>query len=114
MVQRPRGTTRTYTHFPYTKRVGSVGSAVDAGERIGDEGQRRRVDGQRAGHQVDRIAGRRVESAVDRVVADIAEDGGHRAGFAGDRVAGDVARSEERRVGKGWYSTCRSRWWPYH
>src|SRR3546814_14998227 len=23
-------------------------------------------------------------------------------------------RSEERRVGKGWVSTCRSRCWPYH
>src|SRR3546814_13519676 len=23
-------------------------------------------------------------------------------------------RSEERRVGKEWVSTCRCRWWPYH
>src|SRR3546814_11625626 len=23
-------------------------------------------------------------------------------------------RSEERRVGKEWVRTCRSRWWPYH
>src|SRR3546814_20965447 len=23
-------------------------------------------------------------------------------------------RSEERRVGTEWFSTCRSRWWPYH
>src|SRR3546814_16327842 len=23
-------------------------------------------------------------------------------------------RSEERRVGKEWVSTCRSGWWPYH
>src|SRR3546814_20414845 len=23
-------------------------------------------------------------------------------------------RSEARRVGKEWVSTCRSRWWPYH
>src|SRR3546814_11516447 len=27
---------------------------------------------------------------------------------------GDVVRSEERRVGKEWVSTCRSRWSPYH
>src|SRR3546814_14948796 len=27
---------------------------------------------------------------------------------------GSSSRSEERRVGKGWVSTCRSRWWPYH
>src|SRR3546814_11533929 len=26
----------------------------------------------------------------------------------------DVIRSEERRVGKEFVSTCRSRWWPYH
>src|SRR3546814_12350593 len=26
----------------------------------------------------------------------------------------DYARSEERRVGKEWVSTCRSRWSPYH
>src|SRR3546814_117672 len=25
-----------------------------------------------------------------------------------------IARSEERRVGKGGVITCRSRWWPYH
>src|SRR3546814_4546148 len=30
-------------------------------------------------------------------------------------LAGDVEeRSEERRVGKEWVSTCRSRWSPYH
>src|SRR3546814_3237599 len=28
--------------------------------------------------------------------------------------APDDARSEERRVGKEWVSTCRSRWSPYH
>src|SRR3546814_16375247 len=27
---------------------------------------------------------------------------------------GDELRSEERRVGKEWVSTCRSRWSPYH
>src|SRR3546814_691313 len=29
-------------------------------------------------------------------------------------IAADDARSEERRVGKGCVSTCRSRWSPYH
>src|SRR3546814_16057829 len=28
--------------------------------------------------------------------------------------AGNANRSEERRVGKAWVSTCRSRWSPYH
>src|SRR3546814_1717032 len=29
-------------------------------------------------------------------------------------VLADIARSEERRVGKEWVSTCRSRWSPDH
>src|SRR3546814_12659031 len=29
------------------------------------------------------------------------------------RKAVEAVRSEERRVGKGCVSTCRSRWWPY-
>src|SRR3546814_12544954 len=29
-------------------------------------------------------------------------------------VIGVGERSDERRVGKGWVSTCRYRWWPYH
>src|SRR3546814_6992144 len=47
---------------------------------------------------------------------------GHRAGKLGlSRLQRPVGgrrappqRSEERRVGKGWVSTCRSRWTPYH
>src|SRR3546814_16043477 len=27
---------------------------------------------------------------------------------------GHLRRSEERRVGKEWVSTCRSRWYPFH
>src|SRR3546814_15745273 len=30
------------------------------------------------------------------------------------RTTQPVGRSEERRVGKTWFSTCRSRWSPYH
>src|SRR3546814_17502318 len=30
------------------------------------------------------------------------------------QAGSDVGRSEERRVGKEWVSTCRSRWPPYH
>src|SRR3546814_12929296 len=29
-------------------------------------------------------------------------------------LVGALGRSEERRVGKEWVSTCRSRWSPYH
>src|SRR3546814_13237459 len=35
-------------------------------------------------------------------------------GGAGNRSEIAVQRSEERRVGKEWVSTCRSRWSPYH
>src|SRR3546814_11612048 len=31
-----------------------------------------------------------------------------------DRQEQEAERSEERRVGKEWVSTCRSRWWPDH
>src|SRR3546814_13916412 len=35
--------------------------------------------------------------------------------YAGIAPATEAAvRSEERRVGKGWVSTWRSWWWPYH
>src|SRR3546814_14800361 len=30
------------------------------------------------------------------------------------RASSTDARSEERRVGEGWVSTCRPRWSPYH
>src|SRR3546814_21111333 len=39
---------------------------------------------------------------------------GHRADDHLRRGDGDVSRSEERRVGKEWVSTCRSRWSPEH
>src|SRR3546814_17833250 len=29
-------------------------------------------------------------------------------------MSADPQRSEERRVGKGWVSTCGSGWWPFH
>src|SRR3546814_16452673 len=38
----------------------------------------------------------------------------HRADGTKAIVAIPSARSEERRVGKEWVSTCRSRWSPYH
>src|SRR3546814_18694933 len=56
----------------------------------------------------DRVAGRpdeqRSQTHADQV-QDQKEEGG--------RAATDL-RSEERRVGKGWVSTCRSRWSPDH
>src|SRR3546814_7431367 len=34
--------------------------------------------------------------------------------IAGGEPSRPAVRSEERRVGKEWVSTCRSRWSPYH
>src|SRR3546814_18829240 len=34
--------------------------------------------------------------------------------LTGDGAPGASGRSEERRGGKEWFSTCRSRWWRYH
>src|SRR3546814_18446338 len=75
---------------------------------------------------VGEAAGDRVvdEAAVERepVVLRIAGDhavGADRAGIGvvpsrvGEEGAGRT-RSEERRVGKAWGSTCRTRWWPTH
>src|SRR3546814_12551285 len=40
---------------------------------------------------------------------------GRDAGMLQERLrAAGIVRSEERRVGKEWVSTCRSRWWPFH
>src|SRR3546814_7201142 len=36
------------------------------------------------------------------------------AGYVGLSMDKVMYRSEERRVGEGGVSTCRSRWWPYH
>src|SRR3546814_11746551 len=32
----------------------------------------------------------------------------------GEKIVGLLVRSEERRVGKEWVSSCRSRWWPVY
>src|SRR3546814_15971999 len=40
----------------------------------------------------------------------LASQGGEVGGFWTGALAAFVARSEERRVGKEWVSTCRSRW----
>src|SRR3546814_18545240 len=53
-------------------------------------------------------------------VVEVAEHGAHRRARALGDVVGDgsevagVVRSEERRVGKEWGSTCRTRWAPFN
>src|SRR3546814_2572662 len=68
------------------------------------------------GRRVGIHARRRVPGPLDGR-ADVGVEGRHRPG--GGLVDGRPdqvghRRSEERRVGKEWVSTCRSRWSPYH
>src|SRR3546814_20230968 len=51
----------------------------------------------------DRVSYGHVEAKIDRDK-----------GIAEITIAGPKQRSEERRVGKEWVSTCRSGWTPYH
>src|SRR3546814_12737332 len=63
------------------------------------------------GHQLDRrVTGRGQAARVDRRDIGAGLDLGH----PQQELAALVIRSEERRVGKAWVSTCRYRWSPYH
>src|SRR3546814_11327913 len=61
-----------------------------------------------------------VVAALDAPPADdrAIKPGGSKAPHAlyniGNNNPEELGRTEERRVGKEWGSTCRSRWWPYH
>src|SRR3546814_8472576 len=70
-----------------------------------------------------------LELEADSAGADQAQDHGRAGGFlqteqrrvhegrhggGNDRAGDDRGRSEERRVGQEWVSTCRSRWPPYN
>src|SRR3546814_19976328 len=59
--------------------------------------------------------GPRADAAFDRDYAPdrVLADGDRVEGAGWTLVAVATARSEERRVGKAWVSTCRSRWSPY-
>src|SRR3546814_11060310 len=65
----------------------------------------------------------RIRPGLQRIHEDFAETGGDRPHFRHDTLGELIARgleplvdelagSAERRGGKGWFSTCRSRWWP--
>src|SRR3546814_20587100 len=75
-----------------------------------------RIDARRVG-QLCKLLGEGVIELV-RMAAVVAVAGtGIEQGVATEearRVAARQQRSEERRVGNEWVSTCRSRWSPYH
>src|SRR3546814_12479334 len=109
MRRRPPRSTRTDTLFPYTTLFRS-GVTFDSQHRILiDQGMRTSASNIYA-------AGDCTDQPQYVYVAAAA---GTRAGI--NMTGGDVKldldampRSEERRVGKEWVSTCRFRWWPFH
>src|SRR3546814_14561078 len=116
MIRRPPRSTRTDTLVPYTTLFRSRGPVEDLHHLLDAEvavvvgvaqarGQRLLVVEAQAffvaaGDQVQAEA-----QAAERFLLAL-----ERGGFVGADVA--EARSEERRVGKGCVSTCRSRWSP--
>src|SRR3546814_14351357 len=71
------------------------------------------IQGKEYAGEVEAVIARACEAGIDKIIA---------VGGAGDLSSNHEAvalanlydRSEERRVGKEWVSTCRSRWAPYH
>src|SRR3546814_11062152 len=116
MIRRPPRSTRTDTLFPYTTLFRSGQNAVRRYSAIGDEGLHaaRSGSGKAArGPLVERWhcgpwPRSRYRDAGQRICAGCP-------GSIGRWRDGRAAkRSEERRVGKEWVSTCRYWWWPYH
>src|SRR3546814_20697216 len=102
MIRRPPRSTRTDTLFPYTTLFRSVGRDQRADQSA------LRDDADRAGF---RLSLRQRAGEVDReAVEQIADALAVRP--ADDHIR--LGRSEERRVGNEFVSTCRSRWSPYH
>src|SRR3546814_15314218 len=126
MIRRPPRATRTYTLFPYTtlfRLVADAGPGVDDGDwplAFGEAGGRIR-----SRFRAVQIDGRRVCLVVDRNLEVLGEGVpgavGHRDGERNGRFglvvqrlavpqaqlpANHLERSEERRVGNEWVSTC--------
>src|SRR3546814_15747059 len=116
MIRRPPRSTRTDTLFPYTTLFRSkeiviveVEARVD-GDRRDEAARREFVDiGNALVAHFGAIAVDVVPVGAQAEIAfDLLADRARIAAAEGQR------RSEERRVGKEFVSTCRSRWPPYH
>src|SRR3546814_16735785 len=114
MIRRPPRSTRTDTLFPYTTLFRSdrvtiatapVKSWVPAS--VAPPSQPRLVEHMAFGVEVAQIG----------AAGFAAEAGDEKEGEGGrprDQQRADRERSAERRGGKGWVSTCKSRWLPTH
>src|SRR3546814_19347410 len=124
MIRRPPRSTRTDTLFPYTTLFRSGSGRRPFLRRAGVRHPRPDPDHARRSRL--RLHPRRrpadAEPAALRDLPAVAAVGTVR-GVARNRRSGQAeagvllrrgARSEERRVGKGCVSTCRSRWSTYH
>src|SRR3546814_13538653 len=118
MIRRPPRATRTDTLFPYTTLFRSpafapilLDIAQSPGVAIAAQHRAHLIERGKAFLGKERRPGRSQprpdhQSRVDQILIGDLVDTERR------RVAG--GRSEERRVGKEWVRTGRSRWWPYH
>src|SRR3546814_9001314 len=102
----------------YEMRISDWSSDVCSSD-LESHARGRPPDGSTAGHRPDcseqgkkeeRCAGFDRDEQPHRCNEDNQQWQGNAAGECGGRSK----RSEERRVGKEWVSTCRSRWSPYH
>src|SRR3546814_13104333 len=138
MIRRPPRSTRTDTLFPYTTlfrsvEVGDVALVLDghlrqagvgelpceAAELLGELHVRLQALGLLGGQRghVERIGDRTARQVGRHLLGDLQRHLLLRLRRRGAEVrcgADRVERSEERRVGKAWVSTCMSRWWPEH
>src|SRR3546814_20825525 len=122
-LRRPPRSTLTYTLFPYTtvfrsKRPEATGATDDRQDHWRLEGAGRQ-GGQGQGPDLADAGRHRGEAALHGGGRGRNGPGAPRlcavyARGARIHVCGPPLRSEERRVGKEWFSKFRSRWSPYH
>src|SRR3546814_14206376 len=114
MLRRPPRSTRTDTLFPYTTlfRSASMGGGYSAPSALSF------VLFPIGPHPALVETASTRKDAVIMYILPATDAHKHRPTQSQLRVGIGLAllfvRSEERRVGKEWFSTCRSRWSPYH
>src|SRR3546814_17707441 len=124
--------TRTDTLFPYTTLFRSRAQHVQRHRRTrpgvllaqqhlhgfertgGERGQAAEQPGDHEQAQLGRQPERLREPAQRQATAVAADEVGRQGAQRQRRTVRVEPRSEERRVGREYVSTCKSRWWPYH